>query len=1153
MRYRDIIDLEDRSAAYSIANERADDWKTFIPHEQFNKVLHTVAKSVRKNNITEHKSFWIEGTYGTGKSHAVAVISHILGDPVESIEPWIEREYKGTEFDSLRQKLYDIREKNRLLTVKISGLCEMTHASDLCYVLQKAVKRTLAAHRIDLQVSSNFEFYINHIREHSELWASLISNQADLGAIVGTCDDLISKLQKEDLGTFHRVTKALRATKVDIRPDRGEILEWLSEIQTRLSLEGPYTGLLIVWDEFTDVMVDPVGISVLKELQEIVEKFNDIDSSSYFFLISHPSAFNNVDSEQRRQTDGRYHRMSYNMGSVSAFKIMSRMLKIKDEGIHNKLTNNFYSGNTKLLDVFSEGSNDLEATKLDLRALFPIHPGTANLAAHYATVIGSSSRSVFEFIGQNDAIRSFLDSRKACEEADTITADYLWDYVLKVFQDDVTRYAAVTERFNSYMSMVEHEGEGYSAVFKGILLLNAFNNVSGENNRGLVTPSEENIGYLFQGTRYQRNLEEILAWFNERGIIQRAPGGLYSVQFASLPAGEIEEKKREMRDTQYSSVDKILDFGNTAQSFVEKYYLQSTIRPYRFKFYSNAETASTLLSKVRNEQKKTSPCSLFFSLLFAKNKKEENNLRDLVESCICDSDDNSTKNVVFLIFHNELTNKRYERFIEYMANLECARNHALSDQVQAYTDYAASLITEWLKEGQRSLATLYVRGKEKEEILVRDLQTKIDYEIAPYVFCAGPDACDLLRKRAPKTFWKPQHSKEIARIILSATSKEAFVKLTSQMRPVQYLVQDCLDDNLEWKDDAPPNHPFKLTCEEVERIIKHADKSRVFNFNDKFAFLSKPPYGFFGCFATIATLSFALRPWSGRIFDPQGKPRRDNELADDIIALFKVWDSGKADSKLNFKFQTVEEGKLCRELISLFSLNSKGNDYSAVTSLKDARYAITGDYLKQKRFPLWSIKYAPDSLFEKSGSGMRVSEPIKELVDNIVKICTESDLRNPSLVKNTLDLIAKQRIDFKNILNVDSVFEEGFYSFLMQIEKVGIQSDEVDSVSQYVSERIQQTIGLWSEEKVTELAKDWRLEQSAEQPSSFPQPSVASIESPSYRASDTVCPLHTQIEEKRSKAKQRVERITSLEEAKSLLMELCGEGNELILDKINSH
>lgn len=383
-------------------------------------------------------------------------------------------------------------------------------------------------------------------------------------------EQLVENLKTGDLGIFHRVSDTLREAQLDVRLNNDNIKQWLCEVQDRLAELGTYNGLLIVWDEFTDVMTDAIGVPVLKQLQEVAQKFMNEDSNSYLFLISHPSAFNGIDSEQLKQTDGRYHRMKYNMESVSAFKIMSRKFEIIDEERHSQMCQQFYTMNPQLLDIFTATSNDQQSTREDLFNLFPLHPGTANLATHYATVVGSSSRSVFEFLGQNDSIRDFLDSEEHFLNRDTITADYLWDYVLKVFQDDVTNYGAVTERYNSYKLQVSNEGESHFAVFKGILLLNAFNNVSGENNNGLVTPSEENIHALFAGTRYDGEVDTVLQWFNEQGIIQRAPGGLYSVQFSALPSGEIEEKKTEMRNVQYRFTEQILNFSDAASTAFEK-------------------------------------------------------------------------------------------------------------------------------------------------------------------------------------------------------------------------------------------------------------------------------------------------------------------------------------------------------------------------------------------------------------------------------------------------------------------------------------------------------------------------------------------------------------------------------------------------------
>ena len=698
IKYDDIIKLRGGKAAYDIAEEKQGEWISFIPNEQFNSVLRTVIKSVRGNDIDNHKSFWINGTYGTGKSHAVAVISHLLGDDVEDIREWVDYEYKDDKFATIRQAIYSLRETKRLLKVNVYGLGAMTHPGDLALVLQKAVTETLRKHNIEIAVPTDYENYIEQIRQNPVIWKHLIDTHTALSSVVDDCEQLIEYLSKGDLGVFHRVSDTLREAQLDIRLSNDNIKQWLKEIEDRLAELGTYNGLLIVWDEFTDVMTDAIGVPVLKQLQEVAQKFMNEDSNSYIFLISHPSAFNGIDSEQLKQTDGRYHRMKYNMESVSAFKIMSRKFEIIDEERHSQMCQQFYTMNSQLPGIFTATSNDQQSTREDLFRLYPLHPGTANLATHYATVVGSSSRSVFEFLGQNDSIREFLDSEEHFLNRDTITADYLWDYVLKVFQDDVANYGAVTERYNSYKLQVSNEGESYFAVFKGILLLNAFNNVSGENNNGLVTPSEDNIHALFAGTRYEGDVDVILQWFNQQGIIQRAPGGLFSVQFSALPSGEIEEKKNEMRNVQYRYTEQILNFSDAASTAFEKKMMQKVIRPYGFKFFSDHQNETVLRSQIKNARKDTKTSALFFALLMARNNAELGVLRSFAEKCAEDEIDKDLKNIVFIVFDEVFTDAKYEQFIEYQANYACASSHGFLDQQKVHRDHAVSMV----KDGQRS-------------------------------------------------------------------------------------------------------------------------------------------------------------------------------------------------------------------------------------------------------------------------------------------------------------------------------------------------------------------------------------------------------------------------------------------------------------------
>lgn len=103
----------------------------------------------------------------------------------------------------------------------------------------------------------------------------------------------------------------------------------------------------------------------------------------------------------------------------------------------------------------------------------------------------------------------------------------------------------------------------------------------------------------------------------------------------------------------------------------------------------------------------------------------------------------------------------------------------------------------------------------------------------------------------------------------------------------------------------------------------------------------------------------------------------------------------------------------------------------------------------------------------------------------------ERELRNPALVNQTLSLIEEQRIEMKNILNVDEVFNDGFKNFLMQIEYVNIQENEIEEVRNYITGHLESTVGYWTEEEVITSAKNWRLEQTLSVEPTHVEPSQA--------------------------------------------------------------
>ena len=1057
-KYNDIVTLRSMRPAYNIKNEGPDDWKTFIANDQFNALLKKTISAVRNNDADSHKAIWVAGTYGSGKSHAGAVLKHLLCDEVKDIVDYVNEEYGEEKYNLLRNSILKLRESKRLFPVNLYGQQAIAHEADLSLQVQKEVIRALKNAGIKLTVQTDFDNYIQHIENEPDLWTMLIANNEVLKSVAPDLKMLKTRLANGDTEVLNRVTMALRNMGINVPIKNSNLKTWIFEVQNELRSLGIYDGLLIIWDEFTDVMRSDLGVPLLKILQEIAEDMMNPDNDTYFLFLSHPSALNSLKEAEREQTRGRYHYVIYNMEPVSAFRIMSKKFVIVDKVLYNQRQEYFCSLHQELLSAFASSSTDPAQTQQDLANLFPVHPSTANLATYFAREAGSSSRSVFEFLAC-DEVREFFDNEDAYADKDTVTPNYLWDYVQEYFESDTARFGAVTERYNSHHLAVEAQGDDYLAVFKGILLLNALNNIA---NNDSVTPSEENIYNLFEGTPIYDNVGEILDYFNEKSIIQRQPNGNFSILFTALPTDEIQKIKEELKLTTFLFAEQVINFGDTAKNFMNK-NLSQVARPLEFQFFSLTSNEYMLLNKIENFAKNATSYSVLIAFMVGKTRQDIFELKDIINK---NKQDERFKNICFVLLESPMGEKEYERFIEYQANATCAQKHGLANQQKTYTKNASEMISGWLGEIRGGNVTFCLRDDELPISGTR-LASTINNSIAPAIFTSGPEALEIIRTRSSNTFWRKSSVKATVDNVLSFHTKEDIIaKCGGPAKHVEYLLQDSVDDNLEWKSDISSEHPLKKVCDYIQNVFNHTNKNQSFNLGDKLIGLTLPPFGLFQSYAPMAMVAFAMRKYAGKIFDLNGKPRTANHLVDDIVEMFKAWESGKTSPKLNFMFESKEAGAITKNLIKTFKLN-KLPKYSDVSSLTDARWAMTHEYSASVGYPLWSLKYVPEC-----------SDENRELIDGIIKVITDSEsVKNPQLMSRVAEGL-KNNIDLGNLL-LESAnnFETGFKNYVMTLEYINMTEPEFAEAKQFLEGHLEGTIGLWTERGVEDTLKNWRLAQ----------------------------------------------------------------------------
>lgn len=1135
-KYSDIVDLRSGRSTYYLEEEKAGDWSVFIVNDQFNDILRTVVRSVMNNDLDAHKSFWIEGTYGTGKTHAGAVLKHLLCDDISAIEEWLLGEYKLPKFEGLCQSVFDLRKKKRLFPVTLYGASSIAHPDDLSLQLQQKIQEALIkAGLTDLEVKTDYDTYIKHIDENQQFWEMLIEQSPKLSAVTPNVDKLRKELSDLEPKILRVVQDALRDAGFHIRMENANITQWFFEVQEKLKEKTEYDGLLIIWDEFTTLLTLDIGLNILVQLQELTERAMAQENDSYFLFISHPSALNSLKAEERQKTIGRYHYMKYNMEPVSAYKIMSR--KFRMTGTNEEYLSVFSPVLDKfdnLINHYTENLPNAVETTRDIKSLMPVHPATALLATFYAREAGSSSRSVFQFLGENETVREFLNNEVVFAKRDTITADFLWDYVIGEFNENVTKFGAVTERYNTYCSNIENEGEVAMKVFKGTLLLNALNNIA---NHKEVTPSEENILRLFEGTSFAEQVVDVLTMFDNKGYIQRAPGNVFSIQFTALPTKEIEDAKESLRNREFKYLSQVLTFNDSASKEVDK-ILINLCRPYTFKFYSLDINEYTLFNKIENGRKDAKGYELFLALLFGKTTTEIQTLREYAEHA---SVDPRFADTCFIVFDAPFGEKEYERFIEYQANAKCAQKFNFTDQYQAHVKNAASILTDYIiKNVRRENFYLYL-GESHNTYSASKLTSTLDRVIAPRLFCKGPEALEQCVGKS-KTYWKKESTKKIVQLVLSFNTKTDIInQLNAQQSLVKILLEASVDENLEFKPDIDQQrNPLYLVYKFVEDKIKRTDKQNLFNLAEKFEELSYPPYGLFQTCSCMAMLAFALRPYIGKMFDTNGKPREAQHLVEDVVATFDCWEKGNKNPKISFKFETKEEGQLCKSLIKCFSLDSL-NGYHDISSLKDARWAILHEYSVLKGYPLWALKYAIPATIKNAG----LEEPAQKLIDDVLTICFETTHRNPSMMVDIVEGIKSMNFEIRAWFKDNTYFKQGFEQFLMSEPNVALQSEDLDKAFAFIKQNMQGEIGLWGETEVLDQLKNWALSQ---KPAPTPTPPIQPI--PGGAAPIPPVPPTAPAPGRREQAKEKVQFINNVEDAKDILLRLIELDMETIIDTI---
>ena len=773
-----------------------------------------------------------------------------------------------------------------------------------------------------------------------------------------------------------------------------------------------------------------------------------------------------------------------------------------------------------------------------LKNLFPIHPYTAHLSTFIVRNIGSTERSIFEFLYDEErGFSKFIKENPSGVNGVFLTVDYLWDFFMEEFERiDYQRFSSILNKYKLYIQAVEEENQAYSAIFKGVLLLNIqYKMVKvAEARDTLVAPSTTNIKSMFWGTEYENDIEAALIFFDSRQIISKDPDNLFLVSSSSLPLKEVEKEKEGLKGL-YDQIDKILSKEQVKE--IHNTFTNSVLRKTELKIFD--ASLNEYLLKNRLKKAFAEDYALHIVVLIAKNIQEREQIKVTVRNILKDTE---FINIVFIVLEELFGEDILNQFVEYQARATIADRHNYTEERISNEDYAGKVLDKWIHLIKSGYAEWYLMGgheigsmaeENNGKCLVKDFSEVVNEKLSARIFSSGLEVLKETKKN--NNVWTGKMAKVSAKNFLFANNRD-FIETKTSSGPERYtreIIKDnfgdyIVDENLQFKKDVDVNHPIVKMHTEIQKIINRKKNSGVFNLGDTLKFLTKPPFGLYPNMLHLATLGFLMRCYVGKLYESgRGKPIEKEIMWDKILDLFKYWESGRGSNKLEVRLGTTEEKKLIADLTNIFGLQD-------IESLNDVRWGIR-NWIKESRYPLWVFK-----LSENANDGIKLA------IDKIIKLIESMDAEiSQSDIKGVLGTVKVVETDLKFLILKKEKSRELFIAWLKNIENIEIRDEEIDSVIAYIRQNMPEEIGVdsWKKDNVREKVKDWYIwyiEKSKPHSEKTYQ-----NEGNGQDYTDSFTPEHNKISESRRMG--IIEKIEAYKgDWKSVLKKLISEHNEII-------
>lgn len=974
MSYRDYFNIDPEyfpQVDKQIIESKPDLWKKFYPHPSFVQLLNATADVLERK---QRLSMWVDGAYGTGKSHAVLTLKKLIDATDEETIAYFEQ-YGLDSF--LCKRLITQKDEGKILVCHRYGSSDIKSDTDLVVAIQEGIEKALQEAGIENAAHASLKNSLIRYFEDEENKQSfdIYANGRYKTALGGdTAADILRKLNEYEGNALHAlIAKVFKvpAVKGGFSMNTEELCGWIREVIEENSLK----ELVFIWDEFSEYFEN--NMHHLTGLQQVAE----LAATAPFCLliVTHKAEgyFSDDDPDKKKILDRFVSPIHISLPENIAFQLMHEAMKITDDP--EKAAK--WEKNRRILETRTANSRitvgkAINLTDTDLNNVLPIHPYAALILQHISIYYASTARSMFTFIKNDEgndvkAFQWFIDNYDFDSKNPFVTVDLLWNFFYETGSQKLA--SGIREVLSCYTPKLDKDLlDEEKRVLKVILLLQAISErMSG--NRDIFLPNDGNLELAFEGTDLASSASNIAKKLLNDHVVTRTPltGNVFSYCCKNMgpavdPGPFLEQAKaRSTKDLTFMT-------GSNLRSTIE---FSGALK---LRYSLAYATISDFDNEIKKANEPDNSGKLYAIATIARDLAEGAALKRKIESFFA-KDPNSD---VIVIDSSSclLGDSEYSDFIENYA-LSLAIGNGDINMRKTHEGYAIQTLSDWAKRIKNGSFYVYSRYTPNGERVanMQDLFVKLlDIDKCHYPRCLEGAYTNVLN-----TMFDANSLTAGAVCGITEETKGTF-RSGNEATKLETALKGAWRVSEYWKSSHTYIAELKRAVVDlVEAAFAKSDRISIASIYET---LKAAPYGFMPCNLTAFVLGFVLKEYANSTYsysdDLTTVPLSTERLAGMISEIIKQ--DNTPDKRYKDKYivtLTDAERAFNRATSAAFGIPEM-----YCVSITETRSRIR-EQMKSLSFPIWAIKYVLDGIPFKTSQDV-----VSTLIDNYCGIANNKNM-----------------------------------------------------------------------------------------------------------------------------------------------------------------